>query len=284
MKKFSDNFKEYQYFLDAKSDKADLTLDIYKRSISKFLNFFKIDTIEKLSKLNAVQIRSYIMGLDLKATSKNSTIRNLKSFFSWLFDNDFISKNEMTKIKKLSEGTPVVKMPTIQEMDYVLENCTNEITHLILLLTSRVGLRRGELTEIKISDIDENGRIYINGKGNRKAYRTLPKDIFEKIKSYIASKNREESEYLFSYNGHKVSTTSINLRLTAYINSLPISDDRKLTLRRVHAYRHRCGTTVYQKTKDLQSVKHILRHTNINMGQRYIHVEDSDFKGLSESL
>lgn len=275
--------KEFEIFLKAKSDKSIHTRKMYYDVISKFLESMKVETIEDLQNLSASQLRDYILSMDISASSKNSKIRVLKSFFSFLFDNDFLLSNQMSKVKKQSEGKHIVKMPTIEEMEIIIENCTNQVTHLQIGLMSRAGLRREELTNIRLEDIFEDGKILVRGKGNKEAILKLPEDIFKEIGKYISNKNRVKSEFLFSYNGHRVSTTSINMRITEYISSLGFSPE-KINIITPHSFRRRCGTNIYNKTKDPYAVKAILRHSSLAVGERYVGSEQSEFEYVSENL
>lgn len=36
--------------------------------------------------------------------------------------------------------------------------------------------------------------------------------------------------------------------------------------------RHTCGTLLYKDTKDLQIVKQVLRHSNVNITSKYAHI------------
>lgn len=276
--------KEFEIFIRAKSDKSIHTKKMYYDVISKFLESMKVETIEDLQNLTANQLREYILSMNISASSKNSKIRVLKSFFSFLFDNDFLTINQMDKVKKQSEKKVVTKVPTLEEMNYIFDNCKNEVTKLLLLLTSRVGLRREEVTNIRLEDIFADGRLLVQGKGNKEAVLKLPKDIFEEVMKYVSHKNRVESEFLFSYAGHKVSPTSIYMRIREYIESLKLTNTEEMAFRKCHTYRHYCGTTVYNKTHDPYQVKHQLRHSDIIIGQRYVHPNEVELDALSASL
>ena len=39
-----------------------------------------------------------------------------------------------------------------------------------------------------------------------------------------------------------------------------------------HMLRHTCGTLLYKDTKDLQIVKQVLRHSNVNITSKYAHI------------
>lgn len=51
-----------------------------------------------------------------------------------------------------------------------------------------------------------------------------------------------------------------------------------------HMLRHTCGTLLYKETKDLQVVKQVLRHRNIEMTSRYSHVQDAMLNRYTKAI
>ena len=48
--------------------------------------------------------------------------------------------------------------------------------------------------------------------------------------------------------------------------------------------RHTCGTLLYKDTKDLQIVKEVLRHSDINITSKYAHVYNQMNKRYSSTI
>jgi integrase/recombinase XerD len=275
--------KEFNDFMATKKENAELTKKSYSTIIGKFLSAMEVSTIEDLKALKYSDLQSYINGLEVKPNTKNSVIRVLKVFYNFLFDWEYIENNPMSKIKRQKVGKKVLKMPTIEEMEIIYSNCNNEVTLLMINLMSRMGLRRSELTTIEISDIHENGKLLIRGKGNKQAVLKMPEDVFAGCKKYLSTKRRAESKFLFSFNGHKVSPISINKRIKEYVCSLPLSEERKKVIT-PHSFRHRAGSNMYNKTKNPYNVRDFLRHSNLQIGETYVHTESSEIDMLSESM
>lgn len=275
--------KEFDDFMNTKKENAELTKKSYSIIIGKFLNAMKIETIEDLKVLKSSDLQSYINGLNVSANTKNSVIRVLKLFYNFLFEWGYIEDNPILKIKKQKTGSKIIKMPTENEIELIYSTIKNKTTLLMVSLTSKMGLRRDELCKIKVCDI-QDGRILVHGKGNKEAKLKISESVLNQITDYIKHKNRKESEYLFSYDGHSLDAGSINKRFAAMANCLPISDERKKIVQRVHGYRHACATKVYNITKDAYAVKHQLRHSDINIGQIYIHPNQEQYDNLSELI
>jgi site-specific recombinase XerD len=275
--------KEFDDFMNTKKENAELTKKSYSIIIGKFLVAMKIESIEDLKVLKSSDLQSYINGLEVSANTKNSVIRVLKVFYNFLFDWEYIDSNPMSKIKRQKVGTRVIKMPTEKEVELIYSTIKNKTTLLMVSLMGKMGLRRDELCNIEIKDICD-GRILVHGKGNKEARLKISQNVLNQIYDYIEHKNRKESDYLFSYNGHSLEVSSINKRFERMANELPISEERKKIVKRPHSYRHFCGTKVYNLTKDPYAVKHQLRQADILIGQVYVHTSQEQYDNLSELI
>ncbi len=278
-------FPEYQEFFNSKSDKSIHTLRSYHQNIDSFISALKIKKVKDLEKVSAGTLRTYRDSLKISNASKNTWTRVLSSFFSFMNEQEYIDFNVFDKVKYLSltEKEKTINMPTQDEIKMIIESCENKTTKLMLNIMSRIALRRDELSKIQIKDIDADGRIIIHGKGSKIRMVKLPLDIFETIKAHIKNK-RVKSEYLFSYDGHKITGDAIYIRINGFIETLNISDERKKAIAHPHSLRHRALTTTYNVTKDPYAVKNLAGHSNLAIGERYIHAESNIYDDVTENL
>ena len=77
------------------------------------------------------------------------------------------------------------------EVERLLQSCdqsrsTGRRDHAILLLLARLGLRAGEVANMKLEDIDwRAGEILVRGKGARLDRLPLPKDVGQALARYL---------------------------------------------------------------------------------------------------
>jgi site-specific recombinase XerC len=65
----------------------------------------------------------------------------------------------------------------------------------VLLLLARLGLRRGDIVGLEMSDIDwTRGVLRVVGKSRREAYLPLPQDVGNAILAYLRSKSRRQAD------------------------------------------------------------------------------------------
>lgn len=133
-------------------------------------------------------------GSEVKRTTLNKDIRNLRTFINWCRGNRYL--NGVLKIKELKEDERPVRsldMPQIREL--LLATESNPSIYMRILLALGTGLRRGDIENIKVSDIDFiKNCIMTNSKKTKKAMasRPVPLDIIKEVKLYVDSLPKEQ--------------------------------------------------------------------------------------------
>jgi site-specific recombinase XerD len=273
-------FNEYEQFLNAKNDKSHLTLRSYRRVIDAFLSALNINSIEDLKAVTAIQFREYRNSLKITNSSKNTMTRIISSFFSWLYQQEYIQSNIFDKIEYLSTAKKMIRMPTELEMQNILEKSKgNKKLFLMVNILGRIGLRSSEMANIKLSDISD-GRLLVHGKGNKERSIKLPQDILDMIAD-VSKMRHEKSEYLFSWGGHAISGTAVYLRINRFVKSTGFTADQIARFGHGHAFRHYTLTGIYEKTKDPYAVKFIAGHSNLAIGEKYIHARNEVYDYLT---
>jgi site-specific recombinase XerD len=160
------------------------------------------------------------------------------------------------------------KLPTVLSKNEVIEliDATNNLKHrCILSLLYSSGLRRSELLNLKIKDIDSQ-RMLIkveNSKGNKDRYTLLGDKMLKELRTYY--REYRPKEYLFEgqtkpqYSGSSI---------TKIIDSaaMKIGLKKKVT---AHTLRHSFATHLLENGTDL---RHFLTVLFLSCSNGYIHV------------
>ncbi|MHC4738662.1 MAG: tyrosine-type recombinase/integrase [Planctomycetota bacterium] len=138
-------------------------------------------------------------GSEVKRTTLNKDIRNLRTFVNWCRGNRYLDGN--LKIKELKENErPVKSLDELQIRKLLSETESNPAIYMRILLALGTGLRRGDIENIKVSDIDfVKNCITTNSKKTKKsmASRPVPLHIIRELKFYTDSLP-EGQELLFT--------------------------------------------------------------------------------------
>ncbi|GAG44217.1 unnamed protein product, partial [marine sediment metagenome] len=92
-------------------------------------------------------------GSEIKRSTLNKDIRNLRTFINWCREKRYLNGN--LKIKELKEEErPVRSLNDIQIKKLLIAAKAYRPTKMRILLALGTGLRRGDIDSLKISDID----------------------------------------------------------------------------------------------------------------------------------
>ena len=274
------------------------TLQVYYKSLRSIL--FTIG--KSVDTITADDIRFFIakrMRRGVSKTTVNNERHHMSSFFAWLMAEEMITKNPMLRIeavKQQKKKESAFKDDEIELMRTILRDWRERAVFETLLST---GCRVSELCSIKITDIQEDGTIYILGKGNkfRNVYLNAKAKIT--IQKYLEERS-DTNPYLFPRAvANFVQSACVNGRAKThewYKHTELISDElpcdkgtiesmmrnlgKRANVENVHPHRFRrtCATLALRKGMPLELVSKMLGHENVGTTQIYLDLAEDDLK------
>jgi integrase/recombinase XerD len=149
----------------------------------------------------------------------------------------------------------------------------------ILLLLARLGLRAGEVTAIRLADIDwRAGELLVRGKGDRQDSLPLPVDVGEAIVAYLSCRPKGAGEVLFvrviaprgPLSSHRISVMVRERCERAGI--APVG---------AHQLRHRAATGMLAAGASLEEIAQVLRHSTAATTSIYARVDRDRLRTLA---
>ena len=149
-----------------------------------------------------------------------------------------------------------------------------------LSLLYSAGLRRNELIQLKLTDIDSN-RLLIRvagAKGNKDRYTLLSKRLLVDLRSYYTS--WKPKNYLFE------SPTDTPYSATSIANILKRAAKKANIKKNVtpHTLRHSFATHLLEIGTDIRSIQLLLGHNSIKTTEIYTHIAESSFYKIKNLL
>lgn len=159
------------------------------------------NTIHKdVEQITAMDIRMFLALRSkegLKNSSMGATIAALKSFFSWLENEEYIVKSPMRKIKNIKVEKRLRKALTREELEMLRDVAKDLREKALLELFYSTGCRLDEIQKLNISDIDwANNQVRVIGKGNKERIVFLNARARIHLKKYLKSR-KDNQPYLF---------------------------------------------------------------------------------------
>jgi integrase/recombinase XerC len=262
------------------------TILAYRTDLDDYSSFLlsQYDIIDLL-KSDQIIIRSWLISLLERKNSTRSVnrkISTLKSFFRFCEKMGLITTNPMLKVvaPKNSKQLPVflthLNIETLfQSVDFG-SGYKGSRDKLIITLFYATGIRREELVNIKVNDLDLNvGSIKVLGKRNKERIVPIGTIVISEIKDYLLIRNElislvspaNNCNTLFvTSKGLPVNPKSIYTIVHKYLTL--ISSNNKLS---PHILRHTFATHMLDDGADINAIKEILGHSSLAATQVYTH-------------
>ena len=252
------------------------TVKSYVSCFETFINHFKDQSIDMLNENDIRNYLQHLIQIDRSKSYINQAINSIKFYYEVVLGmpNRFYAIERPIKDKKL----PIVLS---KENVRKLIDSTNNIKHrCIVSLLYSAGLRRSELLNLKLEDIDSS-RMLIrveDAKGNKDRYTLLSKnaliDLREYFKEYLPKVYLFEGQYGGKYSPNSVGKIVTNAAIKAGIQ------------KRVspHTLRHSFATHLLESGTDLRYIQLLLGHSSTKTTEIYTHVAKSSFDSIKNPL
>ncbi|MFK7899832.1 MAG: site-specific tyrosine recombinase/integron integrase [Cyclobacteriaceae bacterium] len=257
---------------------ASNTARIYISMFERFINHYETMEIDHLNENN---IRGYLK--HIKQHEKRSIpythqmINAIKFYYEIVLDmpHQFYQLERPQKKEALPK---VISKPQILAMI----NSTKNLKHkCILSLLYSAGLRRGELLQLKIEDIDSDRKLIRieDSKGGKDRMTLLSDTVLMDLRSYY--KKWKPTHYLFEgeKKGTQYSETSVAKIVTNAAKKTGIK--KRVT---PHTLRHSFATHLLEQGVDLRYIQTLLGHNSTKTTEIYTFVAQNSFKQIKNLL
>ena len=254
---------------------SDKTIHYYKSSIEKLIATVKKNVCD----IATNDIRCYLAEQQEQRGLSKVTIDNLRriysSFFSWLEDEDYITKSPVRRIHKVRTDALVKEVFTDENIEVLRDSCQElrDIAMIDLLLST--GMRVGELVKINRDDIDfQERQCVVFGKGNkeREVYFNARTKIH--LKKYLEQRTDTNPALFVSlHEPHtRLTISGVEVRLRQL--------GKRVNLNKVHPHKFRrtLATMAIDKGMPIEQVQKMLGHVKIDTTLHYAMVNQTNVK------
>lgn len=250
-----------------------LTLLGYSSNTQKtYLHFLRLFSIhfknENIQIIPKEKIESYIYDLiktkNISYSAQSQFINAIKFYYEKVLEKPKTVYN----LTRPQRPKTLPKVMSKNEVKKILNSCKNIKHHCILMLIYSAGLRRSELINLKIADIDSERMIIniIGAKGKKDRISLLSINMLSLLRKYY--KEYKPREYLFEgAKGGKYSPTSVAKILKKASSNAGIK--KNVT---PHMLRHSFATHLLEQGTDLRYIQELLGHSSSKTTKIYTHI------------
>lgn len=232
------------------------------------------------------QIREFLdekWGRAAPAT-KQQRVAIIRSFFQWAFDERRITLNPTVKVKAppLPKGTDrhaydlTVLHGLVAAQDSLRDQCA-------LQLLCRMALRKDELRQLRIRDIDlVRNYVLVHGKGAKNELLPLRGSLRDDLYLHIQGERRQGREYLLYARERRerpMDPTSIHRWFKRCVENAGLTATVKM-----HELRHSAADALRREHGDVTMAQMLLRHEHLSTTEAYLHPTKAELGAALDAM
>jgi integrase/recombinase XerD len=244
---------------------SEKTIQSYTKALGVFFHFFSQKSIAEITNEDVVRFNAeYIIAGRLSASYQSQFINALKV----LYERTTEKKLDLDRLIRPKKPFTLPQVLSEEEVAQILNACENVKHRAMLGTIYGAGMRRGELLNLKLTDIDSK-RMMISirqAKGARDRMVPLSPVVLEMLREYYLQ--YKPKEYLFEGQyGGRYGERSLELVLKKVVADAGIQ--KKINL---HMLRHSYATHLMEAGTNLRFIQELLGHKSPKTTQIYTHV------------
>jgi integrase/recombinase XerC len=290
---FDQALKIFRRHLESEKGRSSETVRAYISDLSDFSRYVQtLGKAEAVEEVDAFHIRGFLADRfgKIRKISVGRKLAALRTFFRFLVREGVVPVNPAHGIRAPKLDKPLPKAMSVDETDRFFSRNTDmgKRDAAIFELLYSSGLRVGELTSLKVRDVDlANGWVRVMGKGNKERYVPVGSRAARALEDYLSVRllggairqdigadpvpqsfgdQREPQEGALFLNGRggALSSRSVRRILKSLLDSAGITRDAS-----PHTFRHSFATHLLHGGADLRSIQEMLGHSSLSTTQRY---------------
>ncbi|MDO8941929.1 MAG: site-specific integrase [Desulfobacterales bacterium] len=260
---------------------GDLTLYNYSVSLRDLLTRIGEDP----GRLDAESLRQFVLERSQKwgwAAAKKCTTA-LRMFLRFLIAEGRCAAGLDAAIPAVAHWrlSALPRYLQTEEVDRVIASCDPTLAvgrrdRAILLLLARLGLRAGDIVQLRLGDIDwKDAWISVTGKSRRETQLPLSQEVGQAIVDYLQDgRPRTGTDALFVRSRAPFRAFASHCAVSVIVEcAMRRSGVRCPSRGAAHVLRHSAATSMLRQGASLQDIATVLRHRSIDTTQIYAKVD-----------
>ena len=187
---------------------------------------------------------------------------------------------DLDTVRPRSPQRVLPEILSAEEVKQLINKTVNKKHQAMLTTIYALGLRSGELINLKISNLDGDRNMVFIGEGKGKKDRVLP--FPESLKPYLREYFKQYRPKVFLFEGQKGGKyTSASLRSVFNQALKRVNITKNVTL---HSLRHAYATHLLESGTDLRRIQKLLGHNDIKTTMIYTHVSQQNILDTKSPL
>lgn len=245
---------------------SESTIGTYSDALKTFLKFYSDKNISEITNEDVIEFNNkYILTNNLSASFQNQVVNAIKLFFRTM-------QNVTINVDIIHRPKRSFVLPNVlskEEVKLLLNSLSNIKHKAMLSLIYSCGLRRSELLNMKLSDIDSKRNLIIirQSKGRKDRIVPLSLKILELLREYFVAYKPK----IWLFEGQDKNSRYDERSLASVLKQAVKKSKIKKPVT-LHWLRHSYATHLLENGTDLRYIQEILGHSRSSTTEIYTHV------------
>ncbi|MDT8394643.1 MAG: tyrosine-type recombinase/integrase [Bacteroidales bacterium] len=257
---------------------AEQTIKTYTGMLEVFFSHFTEKRVEEIRISDIEEFNYYhVIGKGFSASYQNQVINAIKLFYLKMLGMNIALK----ELERPRRGRPLPKVIPKEAVREMLQGIGNLKHRAALTMVYSLGLRRGELLNIRLLDLSSRDLTLSvrNAKGNKD--RVLP--VSEKLMRLIITYYRAYKPVYWLFEGEKSGRqySATSMANIFHRNLEKVIKNHNFTL---HCLRHSFATHLLEGGTDIRFIQEMLGHKSMKTTQIYTHVSTKSLRNVKNPI
>jgi integrase len=264
-----------EYLTFSKANKAKNSHRRDQVSINNLLNTFRGRLITEITAHELERYKNKRRD-KVKPATVNRELTCIKHMLTKALDWKLVKENPFKSVKLFKEPPGRIRYLTEDEIKTLLDCCANHVKPIVILALN-TGMRKGEIMNIRWSDIDMVNRMIkiTDSKNNESRYVPINDTLFAILLKLENSTSKDTALFL-KKNGKPIKYIN-----NGFYNAMKRA---KIENFRFHDLRHTFASHLVMKGVDIRIIQQLLGHKTLAMTMRYSHVSNEAMKTAVDKL
>ena len=255
------------------------TIQNYFTCLFNFMYYCQV-TEKEMDGLSAEEINGIVLRISTCNYYSTSTTQMMINAVLYYYKNVLHKADYKNSVHRPQTERSLPKVISKEDVEGILNHCTNIKHKAMLCLLYSCGLRAGEVINLKLEDLDSR-RMLISirkGKGLKDRNVMLSEKILDKLKAYYKAYKPKVYVFEGQYGG-QYSIASLRQVLADACEKAGVK--QKPTL---HWLRHSFATHLLEAGTDIRYIQQLLGHSSSKTTEIYTYVSNKHISGIKSPL
>ena len=176
-----------------------------------------------------------------------------------------------------------------QDVERIISSCdasapVGKRDRAILLLLARLGLRAGDIVQLRLADIDwKEAAVQVSGKGRRETRLPLTQEVGDAVVGYLKTRPQTDVDALFLRSRAPYRAPTSNGVSAIVAQAMRRAGVARPSRGAAHVLRHSVATAMLRQGASLQEIAAVLRHRSIETTEIYAKVDVTALQQIAQA-